>query len=228
MNETKPRRKGNTSKTNLVFSFVFHTLLVLGLFYFAAREGKLGQKMKTIVATLEKPKVEPPKPKAEEKPETPKPAEQQQARTVTPTPAPRAETANAAPPVAAPPAAPPTIDSTFFSEGAKEVVEVTDPKLLYKGSIERALLARWNRPEDMKDDDFVAEVELSISPEGKVTGTRWIKGSGDTRWDKSVKDAVAATKVIGTAPPKGFPPTFNARFDVEMTRTEDVFHVSSR
>jgi TonB family protein len=222
------RRKRNSSKVNLVFSFIFHALVLLGAFYFAAREGIMGDKMKTLVATLEqKPKVETPKPKEEPKVEQAKPAETP--KTVAAAPAPRVETPNAPPPVEAPPsAAPPTLDATFFSEGAKAVAEVTDPKLIYKGAIERALLARWTRPEDLKDDDFVAEVELSIGPDGKVTGHRMVKGSGNAQWDKSVETAVAATKNVGTPPPVGFPATFKTRFDVEMTRSEEVFHVSSR
>ncbi len=87
--------------------------------------------------------------------------------------------------------------------------------------------SNWDRPEDAKDDEFVAEVELSIAKDGKVTGSRWVKGSGDTQWDKSVKAAVAATKVISAPPPAGFPAKFMARFDVEMTRTEEVLRVSS-
>jgi TonB family protein len=107
------------------------------------------------------------------------------------------------------------------------VVTISDPKLLYKGLVELALRSRWERPEDMADDNYVAEVELQIDPQGKVTGSKWIKGSGDARWDKSVKQAVAATKAINRPPPKGFPGTFLARFDVEMTRSEEVLKVSS-
>src|SRR5262249_19006800 len=142
-------------------------------------------------------KETPKPPKEEPKVEQPKPIEQP--RTVAaPTPAPQTQVATA-PAVEAPPAvAPPTLDASFFGDGAKAVVEVSDPKLIYKGSIERALRSNWDRPEDIKDDEFVAEVELSIDKDGKVTSYRWIKGSGDARWDKSVKNAVAATKSVGT------------------------------
>jgi TonB family protein len=118
----------------------------------------------------------------------------------------------------------PTLD---FQDGAKEVVTISDPKLLYKGLIELALRSRWERPEDVADDTYVAEVELQIDPQGHVTGSKWIKGSGDARWDKSVKQAVAATKAINRPPPKGFPGNFLARFDVEMTRSEEVLKVGS-
>jgi hypothetical protein len=45
---TQPRKKKNSSKVNLLISFVFHALLVLVLLYFAAREGLLGKKLEKI------------------------------------------------------------------------------------------------------------------------------------------------------------------------------------
>jgi TonB family protein len=222
-----PNRKKNSSKVNLILSTIFHSLLVLGVFYFAAKQGVMGDKMKSLVATLEqqKPKEQPKPPKEEPKVERPKPIDQP--KSLAAAPPPQAQPATA-PAVEAPPAvAPPTLDGSFFQDGAKTVVEVSDPKLIYKGSIERALRSNWDRPEDARDDAFVAEVELAIDPSGRVTNSRWIHGSGDARWDKSVKAAVAATKSIGTPPPSGFPSHFTARFDVEMTRTEDVLKLSS-
>lgn len=225
------RRKKNSSKVNLTISFIFHTILVAAIFYFAAREGMLGKKMKTIVAEMvrEKKPVEPSKAKEE-----PKVAQQQpkaeEPKTPVTVPPPQVQvsappTAAEAPPTAAPPAVDvPTLD---FSDGAKEVVTISDPKLLYKGLIELALRSRWDRPENIADDTFVAEVELQIDPQGNVTGSKWIKGSGNARWDKSVKDALAATKAINRPSPKGFPGVFLARFDVEMMRTEEVLKVSS-
>jgi len=224
------RRKKNSSKVNLTISFIFHGMLIGAVFYFAAREGMLGKKMKTIVAEMvrEKKPVEALKPKEE-----PKVAQQQKTdelKTVATVPPPQAQVNAAPPPTEAPPvAAPPAVDvpTLDFADGAKEVVTISDPKILYKGSIEMALRSRWNRPEDIADEAYVAEVELNIDPKGNVTGSKWIKGSGDARWDKSVKEAVAATKVISRPPPKGFPGTFLARFDVEMTKTEDVLKVGS-
>lgn len=221
------KRKKTSSKANLILSFVFHSLLVLAVFYFAARQGVMGDKMKSLVATLEqpKPKEQPKPPKEEPKVETPKPIEQPKLAS---TPPPASPAPTAAPIAEAPPAvAPPTIDASFFGDGAKAVVEVSDPKLIYKGAIERALRVNWQRPEDIKDDEFTAEVELAIDPEGKVTSSRWVKGSGNARWDKTVKAAVAATRNVGSGPPAGFPSKFMARFDVEMMRTEDVLKVSS-
>lgn len=224
------RRKRTSSKVNLVVSFIFHSLLVVAVFYFAARQGLVGEKMKSLVATLEqqKPKEVPKPPKEEPKVEQAKQQIEQPKPAAAPVAAPQTQTAAAPPPVDAPQAvAPPTLDASFFGDGAKAVMEVTDPKLVYRGTIERVLLSNWDRPEDVKDDAFVAEVELSIDKEGNVTDSRWLKGSGNARWDKSVKNAVAATKALGTPPPAGFPAKFTAKFDVEMTRTEDVLKVSS-
>jgi outer membrane biosynthesis protein TonB len=188
----------------------------------------MGDKMKSLVATLEqqKPKELPKPPKEEPKPEPNRQVEQPKT-IVAPAPAQQVQAATA-PPVDAPAAvAPPNLDASFFGDGAKAVVEVFDPKLVYKSSIERALRSNWERPENIKDDEYVAEVELSIDKGGRIVDTKWIRGSGDARWDKSVKTAVAATRAVGVSPPAGFPAKFTARFDVEMTKTEDVLRVSS-
>jgi TonB family protein len=183
----------------------------------------------TVTAIKEK-KPEPPKEKAPEpKVETARQAEAP--RTVAAAPAPRPDAGAPRPAAEAPPlAAPPTVEmpAVDFSDGAKEVVAVSDPKLLYKGLVESALRSHWSRRDDIADDTYAAEVELAIDAQGNVTSSRWIQGSGDERWDKTVKAAVEATKVISRPPPKGFPERFITRFDVEAFKTEEVFSVSSR
>jgi hypothetical protein len=47
-----------------------------------------------------------------------------------------------------------------------------------------------------------------------------MSGSGDARWDNSVKTAVAKVDSIGKEPPKTFPSRFIVRFDVESTPVE--------
>ncbi|NBV23951.1 MAG: hypothetical protein EBS05_18785, partial [Proteobacteria bacterium] len=61
-----PRRKRNSTKVNLIFSLIFHVLIIALLFFFAAREGMLGQKLKTIAVQMA-PKEKPPEKKPEEK-----------------------------------------------------------------------------------------------------------------------------------------------------------------
>jgi TonB family protein len=224
------RKKRNSSKINLTISFIFHGVLILVIFFFAAREGMLGKPLKTLAVNMvkekkpEAPKEKPPEPKVEQAKtdQTPKMA----------IPQPKAETAAAPPPPAsdsAPAVAPPPaiLSGLDFSDGAKEVQTISDPNGIYKALIEHTLRSRWNRPEDIADEKYVAEVELNVDAKGKVTDYRWLKGSGDKRWDDSVKAVVAQTKVISRPPPKGFPVSFPVRFDVETSRTEPVIQVSS-
>ena len=71
--QTQPRRPRNSSKVNLAISVTFHTVLVLALFYLAARQGFLGKQLQKISVEMVKEKP-PEKPKEPEKPkvETPK------------------------------------------------------------------------------------------------------------------------------------------------------------
>lgn len=230
MEATERRRKKNSSKVNLTISAIFHAVLIVGLAYFAARQGMLGKKLKEITVTMapKEKKPEPPKTKTiEPKVEPPK---QVQTPKMAAAPPPRVETAAAPPPPSetAPAVAPAAVvlPDMDFQDGAKQV-QTADPNSVYKALVEHALRARWNRPEDMDDSSFVAEVELHIDADGTVSSSRWLKESGNARWDKSVKEAVAANPVMSRPPPKGFPPAFIARFDVESERTEDVIHFSS-
>jgi TonB family protein len=226
------RRKRNSSKVNLTISAVFHTILIVGVAFFAAREGVFGKKLKEITATIEpKKKAEAPKAKpVEPKVETVKPVEAPKVAAMA-APPPRVETTAAAPPAAsAAVEAPPAVNLAGFefSDGAKAVQSVSDPNTLYKGLVEHALRSRWNRPEDISDENYIVEVELTVDAEGKVVGSRWLKSSGDARWDNSVKAALASTTTISRPPPKGFPNTFVTRFDVESTQPEDVLQISTR
>ena len=226
MRET--RRKRNSSKINLSISFIFHTLLIGTLVFFAAREGIFGKKLKQITVTMV-PKAKPPEP-PKEKPLEPKaepPKAAQPAKTAVAPP--KVETAAPPPPASdlPAPAAPPPVSlpSFAFSDGAKEVQTLSNPSDVYKAMVEHALLSRWNRPEDVADDTFVAEAELSVDTAGKVLGYRWLSGSGNERWDNTVKAALSAFKTINRAPPKGFPTSFRVRFDVESLRTENLLSV---
>ena len=225
------RKKTNSSKVNLTISFIFHGILILVVFFFAAREGMLGKKLKQITVTMTKEKKpEPPKEKPREAKVEPPKTDQAPKMNLPP---PKVETASAPPPpstLVAPAAAPSAVSLPAFEfhDGAKEVQTISDPNAIYKALVEHALRSQWNRPEDIADDTYAAEVELSIDPKGRVTDTRWLNGSGDKRWDDSVKAVIAQTKVISRPPPKGFPEKFRVRFDVETSRTEPVIQVSSQ
>jgi TonB family protein len=194
----------------------------LCIFYFAAKEGLLGKKMKELTVTMEKvKKPEPPK----DKPEPPKvEPPKQEVKTAVPQPkleavAPPPPAADAAPTVA--PAAA-VLPAFSFDEGARQVQSLSNPNDIYKALVEHTLRSYWNRPEDMADDNFVADVELTIDKSGYVEDSRWIKGSGNTRWDDTVKQAVAQLRTISRPPPKGFPSKFIVRFDVASMQTEPI------
>ena len=220
------RRKRNSSKVNLTISMIFHGTLLLAVGYFAAREGVFGKRFQQITVSMVKEK----KPEApKEKPqqpnvEAPKPVEAPKAAEL-----PRAIASAPPPPDTAPAVAPAAVSlpAFDFNDGAHDVVTATDPGAIYKGLVEHALRSRWNRPEDEKDDQFVADVALQVDADGNITGCHWIRGSGDARWDESVKQALAKVKSIGRPPPKGFPPSFTVRFDVEPV-ADDSIQLSSR
>jgi TonB family protein len=216
--QTQARKRRNSSKVNLLISFTFHALIVVVGLYFAARGGLLGKQIQKISVEMikekppekpkvaEKPKVEPPKeapklaaaPKVEPPKETPPPT--------------------AGPPTVAPPAA--ELPSFVF-EGGKTVESSSDPVQLYKGLLEYAFRSKWDRPENLHDDDYVAEVSVMVDRSGQITDVEWLKGSGNSLWDNSVHRAIAAMTKMDSAPPTNFPPSVVIRFDVQQ-ETEPV------
>ena len=153
----------------------------------------------------EKPKEEPPKVEPPKPVDTPKPV----------------ETAKAPPSVAPPTVAPPAAElPSFVFEGGKAVIS-GDPVDIYKNALENTFRSKWNRPENMADDSYVAEVEVSVSRDGQITDTAWQKGSGDSTWDDSVRAAIAAVTKMAFPPPTNFPPRVTVKFDVKE-ETEPV------
>jgi TonB family protein len=210
--QSQPKRKKNSSKANLIISAVVHGILVAVLFYFAAKEGLLGKKVQKMTVEMvkkEKP-PEPPKPKVEPPKIEPPKVEPPK------TEAPKTETVKApvAVPVIAPPAELPAMEGFY----GKEVDSENDPVQLYKGYMEYTLRSKWDRPDNLDDDQYVAEVAVNVDKQGNLTASQWLKGSGNAKWDQTVKDVFATVSNIGKPPPTNFPPTVTIRFDVE---TED-------
>jgi len=214
--QSQPKKPKNSSKVNLTISAVVHTVIIVGLVYFAAREGYLGKKLQTITVTkVQEKKKEPEKPKEEPKPEPPK-IEQPKIE------APKAETPKAAPTVAPPVVAPAAVDVPSFDfAGGKTVLSERDPVMLYKGYMEYVLRSKWNRPEDMADDNYTAEVQVNVDKQGNLGGVAWQKGSGDAKWDQTVKDVFKIVTAIDRKPPTNFPDHVTIRFDVQE-ETEPV------
>ena len=215
--QSQPKKPKNSSKANLVISAVFHGILIGVMFYFAAREGLLGKQVQKIAVEMvkekkpepEKPKPEPPKvepPKIEVPKDAPKYVE------------PKAAAPTVAPPVVAPPAA--EVPSFEF-EGGKAVNSESDPVQLYKGYMEYTLRAKWNRPENLEDSAYVAEVAVNVDRQGNISRPNWLKGSGDAKWDQSVKEVFKVVQNIDRRPPTNFPAVVTIRFDVQEA-TEPV------
>jgi outer membrane biosynthesis protein TonB len=220
--QSQIRKKKNSSRVNLIISVTFHAVLLGALFYFAAREGLLGKQLKKIAVEMVKEKP-PEKPKEPEKKEEPPKVEPP--KLVNKVEVPK-EIPREAPPavVTAPPAvAPESVDvpSFVFTDGAKAVQTSSDPVQLYKGQIEYALRSKWNRPTDMADDNFAAEVDVTVDGDGRIGDSAWKSGSGDKRWDDSVRAVFASANVMNRPPPKNFPPRVTVRFDVQ-DQTEPV------
>jgi len=212
------RKKRNSSKVNLLISFTFHAVIVLVLIYVAAREGFLGKQIQKISVEMVKEKP-PPKPKLPEKPKTEPPKIEQPKVTAAPKEVPSKE---APPPVAAPTVAPPAAELPSFTfSGGRTVESSSDPVQLYKGLLEYAFRSKWDRPQNMHDDDYVAEIRVKVSRHGRISDPVWLKGSGNTRWDNSVRQAIEKMTNMDSAPPTNFPPDVVIRFDVQQ-ETEPV------
>jgi hypothetical protein len=202
----------------LFVSLAFHTLIVVCLAYFAARQGLLGKQLKKIAVEMVKEKP-PEKPKQVEKPkeELPKPEPPKVVETARAEPPKTSEAPRTAAPVSTAPAvAPPAAEiPSFVFEGGRAVETSSDPAIIYKSAVEFALRSKWQRPSGLDDSGFMAEVEVSIDRTGQIRNPNWKSGSGNSEWDASVRRAIAATGSVGRRPPTNFPPSILVRFDVE-------------
>jgi TonB C terminal len=214
---TQQRKKKNSTKINLVISFVFHGVLVVGVLYFAAREGYLGKTMSTLTVVLEQKAKPPEKPKPVEPPKAPPPKVEEATKTPViahPVELPKEvpATASTAPAAVAPPAADaPTLD---FG-GGREIISSSDPLQLYKDMLQNKLQNNWVRPADMDDHTNIAEVEIAVDKKGNISSPVFERQSAQKKWDDSVRKAIADTPQIGMAPPSNFPPRVVVRFDVQ-------------
>ncbi len=217
---SEKRKPRNSSKVNLFISLTMHTLIVLAVFYFAAREGLLGKQLRKIAIEMVKEKP-PEKPKEPDKPKEPAPEQPKLAEIPKTVEAPKAvappppATAAAPPPAAPPTVAPPPAEvGAFVFDGGKVVESSSDPVQLYKGLLEYSLRSRWDRPPGIEDQSYVAEVEVAVDHAGQIANPVWKKSSGDKHWDDSVRQAIAKTHSVNHAPPTNFPSRVVVRFDV--------------
>ena len=199
-------RNKPTAKIHLVIAAVLHGVLILGLLFFASKEGMLGKTMQTLSVTLvPKQKIEEvQKIKAfEPKIELPRMAQ---------IPVEMPKTLSVATPVPAAPVIAPEavqIPSLAFSDGAKDVISTSDPILLYKSYVEKYLTTKWSAPQDEED---VVMVNLSVNDKGAIISTKITSQRGG-KWENSVKKVFAQISSFPKPPPKGFPPIFKIQFD---------------
>jgi outer membrane biosynthesis protein TonB len=220
MPQTSPPPEQNSTRVNLLISLTFHAAIVLALTFFAAHEGLLGKQLKKIAVEMvketppEKPK-EPPKPKIEPpKMEPPKLAEVPKVEAAKVEPL--KETRQAAPVAAASAVAPAAAELPSFEFGGGKTVQTSsDPVLLYGAAVEAALRSNWRRPANIADDNYVAEVEVAVDHAGHLSDPIWKRGSGDARWDDSVRQAISAARDLNRPPPANFPVRVLVRFDVQ-------------
>ncbi|HXB60440.1 MAG TPA: TonB C-terminal domain-containing protein [Candidatus Acidoferrales bacterium] len=214
--QSQPRKKRNSSKVNLLISFVFHAALLAVLLYFAARSGILGNQIKKIAVQMIKekapPKPKPPPPHVEPPKITPK---------IVPKiaePVAKAAPPPSAAPVVAPPA--PTLPSFDFG-GGRAVETSSDPVQLYKGALEYAFHSKWDRPDNMDDEKYEVDVQVSVDRDGNISNPQWEKESGNSVWDQSVRKAISAVTSMGRPPPTNFPQQITVRFDVQDEAADD-------
>lgn len=209
--QSQPRRKRNSSKVNLLISFIFHAALVLVLLYFAARSGIIGHQLQKIAVQLVKIKKPPEKPKPPPPPKIEPPKLPPPPKIMAP---PKVEEAKAAPsqPVVAPPA---QVLPSFDFGGGKVVDTSSDPVQIYKGALEYAFRSKWDRPDNIEDDKFVDEIQVKVGPDGQISDPQWEKSSGNATWDESVRKAIEAVTSMDRPPPTNFPPKVVIRFDVQ-------------
>jgi outer membrane biosynthesis protein TonB len=210
---TQARKPRNSSKINMVISIVFHVAIGLVAFYFAAKGGVLGKQMQKLAVSMVKEKP-PEKPKTPEKPKEVEQPKEVPKLAVTPKMTAPRDVAPAAASTAPPAYAPPAVDVPSFSFGGGRDVGTGDAISAYQGQIQSSFMGNWKRPENVDDSQFAAEVDIQVDKEGNLSDPVWKKGSGNMRWDDSVKAALAATKSLPLPPPKNFPSHVLVRFDV--------------
>jgi len=217
MPQSQPRKPRSSSRVDLIISVVFHTVILASLVYFAAREGLLGKQLRKI--TIEMVKEKPPeKPKEPEKPKVEPPKIEPPKVEAAKVEAPKEVPQSSAPPAAAAPVVAPDnsdVPNIVFDDGAHAIQTSSDPVQIYKSFVEHSLRSNWHRPPDISDQYHVGLVEVSIGSDGEIGNPEWKKGSGDSRWDDSVNQAIAATPTVDRAPPKNFPARVLVRFDVQ-------------
>jgi hypothetical protein len=211
----------------LLLSLLFHLAVIALLLWVAAREGWIVLPLRTISVSLllQPPPAEPPprKTPASEPPAKPFDSLSQPLQpSVSPEPAPQPEKLPSAipqhvfrqPRLELPAPAPAELPAFAFGGAGTTAQTRSDPAALYRSYVEFSLRSRWNRPEDIADEHYVAEIEIAVDSAGRISNRGWKLKSGDVRWDASVMKVITQTRTLDRPPPPGFPAKLTIRFDV--------------
>ena len=149
-----------------------------------------------------KPKVEKPKPKKPDKPKwKPTKVDPSKSKKIEATPQ------------------SPTVSSKDIQEALEGITSSTPTKAAgnpsefaaYDAQVMRRFYGVWTRPGAPAARP--AEVRISVSKNGIITGRTLVKGSGDSSFDQSVMAAVRSVSTL-PKPPVGYPDNFVVRFSI--------------
>ena len=107
----------------------------------------------------------------------------------------------------------------LISTAARPVISSSDPVQLYKGCSNTPCAPNGTGPEDMADDNFVAEVEVAVDRDRAASAIRsGRKVPATPSGTIPCAQAIAATTSMTAPPPTNFPPRVIVRFDVQRKR----------
>ena len=207
------RKKGRRSKTSAIVSACFHVVLVGLVAFLAARQ---------VIPPVpgEHPDIEA-LPDQQRKPETqdanpPRlPAKEPE---ITQTSEPKPSSPNQ--PTQPTEQQPQRFDVPQVTEPSEMEIPATDagavesdPIKRYVRVIQDAYVMVWYYPPGPDDANYSAVIEVGVDSKGGIVNPQFVKGSGDSQWDSTVKTAVLRMKEVGIPPPQGFPSRFVLRFD---------------
>jgi TonB family protein len=86
----------------------------------------------------------------------------------------------------------------------------------YIASLRARLQAAYESPPGLNDPSLSALVQITIDADGRVTGRRLVKSSGNAAYDEAVVEALA--RVTSVDPPPGGAQTFPFNFQNNMTQ----------
>jgi hypothetical protein len=110
----------------------------------------------------------------------------------------------------------------FYIPGGKEL-NAGSPIDVFKDTLEKIIKEKWNKPENLEDDKFVALVDITVGRDGTLSNPQYRTVSGNTAWDNTVRAAIAAVPRVTEKVPTNFPPRVTIKFDVAEETTESVF-----